>query len=278
MKILKFFVVVLSLFGLCTFSYGYLSKHEVFSTIKELYNRTPSTLVNNKYYMYDKNVNTDFIRVTDDFIVNNKDEIINIYYTIIASGMNNFVSVYNSFKSIKTTYTNNGKITLSIDRVYSDSDINRINNEIDNIYNKIVISNDMKENIKSAHDYIINNTKYNVNDEKTSIPTDSSTAIGVFFNGLATCNGYTDAMALLLDKMNISNVRISNDSHIWNLVKIDDKWLHLDLTWDDPINNLNQDLLVYDYYLLNNDELLKADKDLEENDHLFDKEIYNFVS
>jgi len=85
-------------------------------------------------------------------------------------------------------------------------------------------------------------------------------------------------MALLLDKMNISNVRISNDSHIWNLVKIDDKWLHLDLTWDDPINNLNQDLLVYDYYLLNNDELLKADKDLEENDHLFDKEIYNFVS
>ena len=225
MKILKFFVVVLSLFGLCTFSYGYLSKHEVFSTIKELYNRTPSTLVNNKYYMYDKNVNTDFIRVTDDFIVNNKDEIINIYYTIIASGMNNFtffcdknysncikdvlslnddtillsqmnnfVSVYNSFKSIKTTYTNNGKITLSIDRVYSDSDINRINNEIDNIYNKIVISNDMKENIKSAHDYIINNTKYNVNDEKTSIPTDSSTAIGVFFNGLATCNGYTDAM------------------------------------------------------------------------------------
>ena len=309
MKILKFFVVVLSLFGLCTFSYGYLSKHEVFSTIKELYNRTPSTLVNNKYYMYDKNVNTDFIRVTDDFIVNNKDEIINIYYTIIASGMNNFtffcdknysncikdvlslnddtillsqmnnfVSVYNSFKSIKTTYTNNGKITLSIDRVYSDSDINRINNEIDNIYIKIVISNDMKENIKSAHDYIINNTKYNVNDEKTSIPTDSSTAIGVFFNGLATCNGYTDAMALLLDKMNISNVRISNDSHIWNLVKIDDKWLHLDLTWDDPINNLNQDLLVYDYYLLNNDELLKADKDLEENDHLFDKEIYNFVS
>ena len=40
MKILKFFVVVLSLFGLCTFSYGYLSKHEVFSTIKELYNRS----------------------------------------------------------------------------------------------------------------------------------------------------------------------------------------------------------------------------------------------
>ena len=117
---------------------------------------------------------------------------------------------------------------LEIDKVFA--------NEIDNIYNKIVISNDMKENIKSAHDYIINNTKYNVNDEKTSIPTDSSTAIGVFFNGLATCNGYTDAMALLLDKMNISNVRISNDSHIWNLVKIDDKWLHLDLTWDDPIN------------------------------------------
>ena len=42
--------------------------------------------------------------------------------------------------------------------------------------------------------------------------------------------------------------------------------------------DISEDLLVYDYYLLNNDELLKADKDLEENDHLFDKEIYNFVS
>lgn len=307
MKVLKFLVVLLSIFTLLVFSYGYLSENEVIETIVDYYKRTPSTI---KYNEYKKDINIDFIKLTDNFIADSKNDIINIYYTIIYSGMNeftfycdknyinctedvvsvnndtstlsqmnNFVNVYNSFKSIKTTYTSTGKITLSIDRIYNNDDIINIGSRINKIYDEIVdLNKDDKTNIKSIHDYIINNTKYNVEEENAKEPTASSTANGVLFNGLATCNGYTDAMSLFLDKMNIPNVRISNSTHIWNLVYLDNNWYHLDLTWDDPINDLNKDLLLYDYYLKTTDELIKLDKNANKNDHIFDTEIYNFIN
>ena len=122
--------------------------------------------------------------------------------------------------------------------------------------------------------YIINNANYDTSLEKLKY----SKADDVLLYRRGICSSYTDAMSIFLNRFNINNYKIASEEHIWNLVYLNNNWLHLDLTWDDPINNLNQDLLVYDYYLLNNDELLKADKDLEENDHLFDKKIYNFVS
>ena len=307
MKVLKFLVVLLSIFTLLVFSYGYLSENEVIETIVDYYKRTPSTI---KYNEYKKDINIDFIKLTDNFIADSKNDIINIYYTIIYSGMNeftfycdknytnctedvvsvnndtsalsqmnNFVNVYNSFKSIKTTYTSTGKITLSIDRIYNSDDIINISNRINEIYDEIVdLNKDDKTNIKSIHDYIINNTKYNVEEENAKEPTASSTANGVLFNGLATCNGYTDAMSLFLDKMNIPNVRISNSTHIWNLVYLDNNWYHLDLTWDDPVNNLNKDLLVYDYYLKTSNELVQIDSENNKGDHIYNSEIYNFIN
>lgn len=307
MKILKFLVVLFSIFGLLVFSYGYLNEYEVLDTIFEYYNRTPSTLVNNEYKK--DGVENFFVTKTDDFEANSKQDIMNIYYTVIYSGMNdftfychedylecnndviklnneisilsqmnNFVNVFNTFKSVKTTYTSTGKVSLSIDRVYSYTDIANIKEKAQSIYNNIIKNNNNTENIKILHDYIINNTKYNVEEENSNVLTDSSTAIGPLFNGLATCNGYTDAMSIFLDMLNIPNVRISNKAHIWNLVYINDKWLHLDLTWDDPVNNLNKDMLEYDYFLKTSDELIKIDKSKNQTDHEFDKKIYSFIN
>lgn len=307
MKILKFFVAVFAIFGLLVFSYGYLNEYEVIDTIIDSYKRTPSVLINNEYK---KNIDVDFVSLTNDFEIKNEEEIKDIYYTIISSGMNeftfycakeylnctsdiakinndesllsqinNFVSVYNSFKSVKTTYTNNGKVTVSVERIYSNTKIEELNEKVNTIYNEIIdISKSNRENIKSIHDYIINNTKYNVDEEDSEVITDSSTAVGPLFNRLATCNGYTDAMSLFLDKLGITNLRISNSSHIWNLVYLDDTWYHLDLTWDDPINDANKDLLLYDYYLKTTQELIKLDKKTNKTDHLFNAEIYNFIN
>ncbi len=307
MKILKFFVVIIFFFGLLVFSYGYLDENGVIDTITEYYNRTPSTLINNDYSKY---IDVSFVSITDDFTAKNKQDIMNIYYTIISSGMNefvfycsneytlctsdvvtinnditllsqmnNFVNIYNSFKSIKTTYTSNGKITLSINRIYSNEDVELLNNKVDEIYNSVIgNSTNEKNNIKKIHDYIINNTRYNVDEEKLNQITTSSTAIGSLINGLATCNGYTDAMGLFLDKMGISNVRISNNEHIWNLVYLNGKWLHLDLTWDDPVNNLNQDRLEYTYFLKTTNEMEISDEGKDKDNHSFNKDIYYFVS
>lgn len=307
MKIIKFLISFLSIFALLVFSYGYLSENEVVDKLINYYTKTPSTLKVNEYI---KEIEIDFVSKTDNFIAEDKQSIMNIYYTILSSGMNeftfycsdtyetcmqdvldinddpmvlsqmnNFVNVFNTFRSIKTTYTTNGKITVNIDKVYSSSEIEQINEKVDEIYDSVVNeSKDKEYNIKKIHDYIINNTKYNLEEENSKEFTDSSRAIGVLFNGLATCNGYTDAMSIFLDKLEVTNARISNTTHIWNLVYIDDEWLHLDLTWDDPVNNLNKDMLVYDYYLISTDKLKSTDKSKDETDHNFNEEIYNFIN
>ena len=306
MKLIKFLIALISIFAFLVFSYGYLSENEVIDGLLDYYNRTPTTLKENEY---DKEIEISFVQKTEDFDAKDRQQLLNIYYTILASGMdefifycddayescmddilainddpatlsqmNNFVNVFNTFRSIKTTYTNNGKITVSIEKAYSNEDVIRINEKVDTIYNDLINEDKSPEwNIKRIHDYIINNTKYNVAEENSNEFTDSSTAIGVLFNGLATCNGYTDAMSIFLDKMKITNARVSNTSHIWNIVNLDNEWLHLDLTWDDPVNNLNKDMLVYDYYLIDTKELKSVDKLKDKTDHNFNEIIYNFL-
>lgn len=306
MKVIKFIIALLAIFALMVFSYGYLSENEVVDRIINYYTKTPTNLENNGYI---KDIENSFVEKVDDFEADNKQDLLNIYYTILSSGMseftffcsgayssclkdvlsinddptllsqmNNFVNVFNTFRSIKTTYTNSGKVTIEINKVYSDEDITNINKKVDEIYSTVVNEDkDVNYNIKKVHDYIINNTKYNVDEENSNEFTDSSTAKGVLYKGLATCNGYTDIMSIFLDRLKVTNARVSNTNHIWNIVYLSNNWYHLDLTWDDPVNNLNKDMLVYDYYLKTTDELKATDKKRDKDDHIFDENIYSFI-
>ena len=127
-----------------------------------------------------------------------------------------------------------------------------------------------EEKIKKVHDYIIDSTKYdtlktdNIHDETYK----SNTAYGVLIEGYGICSGYADTMAIFLNELGIDNYKISNDTHIWNLIYINGIWAHLDSTWDDPISdiNLNRDT----YFLISYDDLLK----LNDDTHSFNKSIY----
>ena len=148
-----------------------------------------------------------------------------------------------------------------------------INDKVDEILKKQV-NNSMstEDKIKAIHDYIINTTKYDVsrnNDGKS--PYHSYTAYGPLLEGYATCNGYTDAMALFLIKMNIPNFKVVSENHIWNAVYLDNKWYHLDLTWDDPVLTDGSDTLEYTFFLITTPEL----EELETNQHGFDKKVFS---
>ena len=86
--------------------------------------------------------------------------------------------------------------------------------------------------------------------------------------GKGICSGYSDAMAIFLNKLNIINYKISNDEHIWNLVYVDGKWYHLDLTWDDPISDTN--ISRDNYFLITTSNL----EYLNDGTHNFNKNIY----
>lgn len=234
-------------------------------------------LINSIYYAI--NSGTDYIeRYIDSDYTNYINDIntLTAYngaeFKKVISTLNNFVHPYNSSNNVKISYGGDYKIGISINRAYTQDEINEINNKVDKILSENVNNNmPPKEKIRAIHDYIIDHTEYdklkyeNKNDDTYK----SNTAYGVLIEGYGTCNGYADAMEIFLDKMNIINYKISNEEHIWNLVYLDGKWYHLDLTWDDPISdiNINRDT----YFLINTKTLEK----INDGTHTFDKNIYS---
>ena len=99
----------------------------------------------------------------------------------------------------------------------------------------------------------------------------SDSAYGALYEGYAVCGGYSDTMALFLNRMNVPNFKASSDMHVWNVVNINGKWLNLDLTWDDPISIDNGDYLEYSFFLIDSNTMLT----IEQTEHSFNQETYS---
>ncbi len=262
-----------------------------------------STLSPNEYFRQN---NYEYVQLTDDFIVKDKQQLLNIYYTIVDNGdvdftfmcdrdyqectkdvdelsnnqyvlsnINSFVHPFNSFSSIETQYDTLGKVVIHVNHTYDDEEIEKIEKKMQEIIQKQVgKETDKKEIIKIIHDYIINNTKYDSERSDSKIVKyKSEKAYGPLFEGYGLCGGYTDAMALFLDYYNIPNYKVISENHTWNVVYLDNKWYHLDLTWDDPVNKSGKDVLEYTFFLITTDELEKIEKE----QHTFDREVFKEI-
>lgn len=251
---------------------------------------------------FTKNKDYLFVQRSNDFRPYSYQDLLNIYYTVIDNGwkeftfycpeeykncvsdatkisgdelilthLNNYVHPFNSFTNIKSSINDNGEITLKVFYLYSEKRINEITEKVEEILNNLNV-NDLEDydKIKTVHDYIINNVKYDVDrNEVNDSKYESYNAYGPLFQGYATCNGYTDLMAIFLTKMGFDNYKIattkdeisySNTGHIWNAVKVNDEWLHLDLTWDDPVSDDKKDYLFHTYFLVSTEAMMEADK------------------
>ena len=255
--------------------------------------------VNAYYRDYDFN----FVQNTDNFSPMNSQDILNIYYTAINAGktsftfycpkeyenclidvqslandqsklsdINNYVHPFNGFSHIETEYDSLGRVTLNVIKNYSEEDIAVINNRIDELYPQLVNENlSVRDNIKSIHDYIINNTRYDSDrTDNNIIKYRSDTAYGPLFEGYAICGGYTDLMQLFLERLGVKSFRISSDTHVWNAVYVDNTWYHLDLTWDDPVASDGKDYLLYTFFLIDTQQLLNN----EQTQHIYNQDFY----
>ena len=256
---------------------------------------------------YSRDYSFNFVSLTDDFSPNNYQNLLNIYFTILNSGedefsfycqddykecltdvdnlandqktlsaINNFVHPFNSFRHLETTYDDYGKVTLNIDHIYNSSEIKLINAKVKEIETEIWNStmND-EEKIKQAHNYIINNSKYDKDRSDNNIVNyKSDTAYGTLLEGYSLCGGYTDTMELFLEDLNIKSYKIASENHVWNAIYLNNAWYHLDLTWDDPITNDGSDILEYNFFLITTPEL----EEIENEQHNYDKTIYSELS
>lgn len=125
---------------------------------------------------------------------------------------------------------------------------------------------------QAIHDYLVKNCEYDYKGFETGqIPHESYTVYGALCLGVAVCEGYAEATALLLNSVGVETSVIVGESrnipHAWNIVKIDGEYYHLDVTWNDPVMaNKDSNQVHYDYFNLNDHAIAK--------DHTWKKEDY----
>ena len=241
------------------------------------------------YNKYSKNIKHNFVSLTSDNIIASGQDLLNIFYSSLNSGLdsfsfsckdnydclndiiktlnnktqlyiiNNLVSPYNSYKDYYLSYQDN-KYVITFNKIYNKNEINYLESQIDLLINYL-ITKEMpnEEKLIIIHDYLINNISY---DQKE---VDNYKATAALLKGKAICTGYADVLAIILDKLNIPNYRIISSSHVWNIVYINNKWLHIDLTYDDPIKS--NSLVSYNYFLVDSSYLT-------DQEHIFNKSIY----
>jgi len=134
------------------------------------------------------------------------------------------------------------------------------------------------EAVKALHDYLVLHLRYDLNYQSIS-----HTPEGVMKNKTAVCDGYTRTMNLLLRFVGIDSLYLSGTgnggAHSWNLVKMEDGWYHLDVTWDDPIPDV-PGRVGYHYFLKNDADMAKDHQwqsDIVCNGNAYDIYVYREV-
>lgn len=131
------------------------------------------------------------------------------------------------------------------------------------IIDKALEYSDPYDRLMVLHDELALRTEY-----LTSGGAHISEADGPLVYGEALCEGYSKAFMYLCQSIGIECVCIIGGEHMWNIVKVDGEWYHIDVTWDDPIvtGSSGGSNITHKYFLV-------SDKTV-----LLDHEIENFFT
>lgn len=111
------------------------------------------------------------------------------------------------------------------------------------------------EKVLVVNDYMCMNYEY----DTTYSASYTHDMYGVMINKTGVCDSYSKAFLYVMNRLGIECRRMISDemNHAWNCVKIDGKWYHVDVTWNDPVydtigNASHNYLLVSDYNINEN--------------------------
>lgn len=120
-----------------------------------------------------------------------------------------------------------------------------------------------------VHDYVINNTSYDLEAAEGFLRGEASDAnafmaYGVLINQKGVCQGYAEAVQILLSLAGVESELVIGEanngggyiSHMWNRVRIGEDYYMLDATWDDPVGP--KDIILHDYFLVDSETLKKT--------------------
>jgi len=171
---------------------------------------------------------------------------------------------------------------INLTTIHSKSQIKKMSAALDEKANRIISSviktscNDEYSLLTSLYNSLQKNIQYDTEEFNAILRGKSKilashNAYGAIMNRTAVCDGYSSAFALLAQKLGfectIANGRsayLSRPSvnHAWNIIKLQGKFYHMDITWDAAAYNEFGEY-SYDYFALNDEEIA--------NDHDWDK-------
>lgn len=118
----------------------------------------------------------------------------------------------------------------------------------------------------AIHDYIVRTCEYGYVDYSKEY---AYRAYGVLVQKKAVCNGYAEAMKLLMDCVGIENEIMTGwgggELHAWNRVCLDGQWYQVDATWNDPL----PDRGTYVGHMFFN-----VTDDIMDDDHIWEESLY----
>lgn len=134
------------------------------------------------------------------------------------------------------------------------------------------------EKLLVIHDKMVADCKYDVRvlDKSTvnAAPPTVYHALGVLRDKFAVCQGYSQALYIIAKKLGIEMEFCYSEkkNHMWNYVKLDGKWYHMDMTNDDPVEKDENGKTVartdtrafHDYFLVSDGGL---DEEIHGNDY-----------
>lgn len=92
------------------------------------------------------------------------------------------------------------------------------------------------QKVLSVHDYIVSHAEYRYFDSMNN-------GYHALVRGETQCYGYSQLFLRVMDRIGIPcEIVICDDvgngsGHAWNAVQLEGEWYHLDLTWDDPLQD-----------------------------------------
>lgn len=213
-----------------------------------------------------------------------KDNIDDFYFSLLFDNPQYFY-VYTSYKYI---YSEKDNSVISIKPKYITSDkepgddteaeiaqqnieINKMktvfNKNTEKLMSSINDSMSDVEKLLALHDALACHMTYS-KDTSGKYKMSVYTAYGSIAEGNGVCQAYTLGYSYLAKLAGIDDIHVvSNKYHSWNMVKLDEQWYHIDVTFDDPLKD-TQGRVLHKYFLISDKKLLENDKSLNHSEWL----------
>ncbi len=242
--------VLLCLVMVCTNSAVFAEEKEVFHAYEGLF--PPSTrnsvsllAVSNKenikadikVALMERKANVDLRKY--EIPADDINELYNLFYDVLYENPELFYVK----TAIGASYNSRIVVALNFSNSYAYTDEKTINQNrtlIDEEVNKILdsVDPDMSDAEKAlvVHDWFVLHYAYDTPASLEGEPTVAHRIDGLFIDKKAVCQGYALGYIYVLEKLGIESIYVPSNAlgHAWNMVKIEDAWYHVDVTWDDP--------------------------------------------